>query len=142
MRRPRTFWYANAEVGLRFVNQWVTTAGVEILSGDGNRAFQTPLATLHKFNGNADIFATATPPDGLEDLYVKLYAPIAAARITITWHDFRAQSGSADYGTELDAELAWRINEHWLLGAKYATYDRDTFATDTDKAWIYLEAAF
>jgi hypothetical protein len=135
-------WYASAELGLRFVNQWVVSAGLEILSGDGVRAFQTPLATLHKFNGTADIFANATPPDGLEDRYVKLYAPIAAARLTITWHEFRAQRGDADYGVELDAELAWRINEHWLLGLKYATYDTEGFAVDTDKGWAYVEASF
>jgi hypothetical protein len=135
-------WYANAELGFRFTNQWVISGGIEILSGDGARAFQTPLATLHKFNGTADIFATGTPPNGLEDRYVKLYAPIAAARLTITWHDFRAEATDSDYGQELDAELAWRISPHWLLGAKYATYDADAFAVNTDKAWLFFEAAF
>ena len=38
-------------------------------SDDGNFAFRTPLATLHKFNGFADVFLV-TPNDGLEDIYV------------------------------------------------------------------------
>ena len=32
---------------------------------------KSPLATLHKFNGFADVFLV-TPDRGLEDLYVKL----------------------------------------------------------------------
>src|SRR3546814_3361296 len=37
--------------------------------GNGVVAFQTPLATLHAFNGWADRFLS-TPGNGLEDIYV------------------------------------------------------------------------
>ena len=49
--------------------------GYEVLEGDGSRAFQTPLATLHAFNGLTDQFLT-TPPDGLEDLFLSLAASL------------------------------------------------------------------
>ncbi len=43
--------------------------GYELLgSDDGVAAFQTPLATLHKFNGFADQFLV-TPAGGLQDIY-------------------------------------------------------------------------
>lgn len=135
-------WYANVELGWRFSNQWVMTGGAERLSGDGTDAFQTPLATLHKFNGHADIFATGTPTTGLDDYYVRASLPAFGARLTATWHDFRAVEGEASYGEELDAEINWRLDSHWSIGLKYADYRAEDFAVDTRKAWVWIEAGF
>jgi hypothetical protein len=135
-------WYANVELGWRFTNQWILTAGAERLSGDGTTAFQTPLATLHKFNGHADVFATATPLTGLDDYYVRASVPILGARFTASWHDFRADEGSDKYGEELDAEVNWRLDSHWMIGVKYADYQAEQFAVDTRKAWLWVEASF
>lgn len=135
-------WYANLEIGLRFANQWVVTAGAELLSGDGTAAFQTPLATLHKFNGFADVFAAATPVAGLEDRYLRVYLPIVGTRLTITFHDFRSDNADLDYGSEIDAELNWRLSSHWLIGVKYADYSAEQFAADTRKGWLWVQAEF
>jgi len=135
-------WYGNFELGLRFSSQWVATAGVELLSGDGNSSFQTPLGTLHKFNGFADIFAEATPADGLQDRYLRLYVPIQSARFIVTVHDFRSDSASRDYGSEVDAELNWRLTSSWLVGVKFADYNANGLAVDTRKAWLWVEASF
>lgn len=135
-------WYANLEIGLRFANQWVVTAGAELLSGDGTSAFQTPLATLHKFNGFADVFAAATPADGLEDRYLRVYLPIVGTRLTVTFHDFRSDDADLDYGSEIDAEINWRLNSHWLIGAKYADYAAQGFEADTRKGWLWVQAEF
>lgn len=135
-------WYGNLELGFRFANQWVATAGAELLSGNGATSFQTPLATLHKFNGFADIFAEATPADGLQDRYLRLYMPIAAARFTVTWHDFRSDHASRDLGSEINAEMNWRLTSTWALGAKLADYNSNGFAVDTRKAWLWVEATF
>jgi hypothetical protein len=135
-------WYGNVELGLRFASLWTLTAGLEMLSGDGTHAFQTPLATLHKFNGTADVFATETPAAGLEDRYLRIYAPLAAARVTLTWHDFRSDTAGQHYGRELDAELEWRLTTHWLVGVKYADYGAKSFSTDTRKAWAWVQAEF
>lgn len=131
-------WYANGELGLRFVDQWVLTAGLEVLSGDGDVAFQTPLATLHRFDGFADVFTT-TPPNGLQDRYVRLYLPVFGTRLTITAHDFYDDHGERNYGDELDVELNWRIDSRWLIGLKYADYRADEFATDTRKGWLWVQ---
>jgi hypothetical protein len=44
--------------------------GYEVLEGNGTIGFATPLATLHAFNGWADMFLT-TPANGLKDFYLK-----------------------------------------------------------------------
>jgi alginate export protein len=135
-------WYGNVELGFRFASLWTATAGFEMLSGDGTVAFQTPLATLHKFNGSNDIFTGGVPAAGLEDRYVRVYAPLGDTRLSVAWHDYRADRGSADYGNELDAELNWRLTTHWLIGLMYANYRGETFATDTRKAWLWVQADF
>jgi hypothetical protein len=136
---PMNSWYANAELGWRLPNQWLGTVGVEVLGGDGEHAFQTPLATLHKFNGFADLFAASTPADGLEDRYARLAAPWYGVRLAVAWHDFRAHRGDLQYGEELDAQVSWRANSHVLLGVKYADYKARGFAVDTRKAWLWVE---
>ncbi|GAC1581608.1 MAG: hypothetical protein NVS3B5_15720 [Sphingomicrobium sp.] len=53
------------------ISQWKLNAGYEVLGADKGVAltsFQTPLATLFKFQGWADKFLT-TPPNGVRDLY-------------------------------------------------------------------------
>jgi Alginate export len=134
-------WYGNVELGLRFARLWTVTAGLELLSGDGTSAFQTPLATLHKFTGTADVIGD-TPPDGIEDRYVRVYAPIGGVRLSVTWHDFQSERGSLDYGSELDAELEWRVTTHWLVGAKFADYRAQSIGPDTRKAWLWVQAEF
>ena len=65
--------YFAAEGSLAFKG-FAATIGYELLGSDAaaaggaGRAFQTPMATLHKFNGWADMFLV-TPNSGLQDLY-------------------------------------------------------------------------
>lgn len=117
-------------------------AGWEHLGGDGNTALQTPLATLHAFNGAADKFLV-TPPGGLEDRYVGAGGALGSGALaklkwTIAWHDFRADSGG-DYGSELDASLAFPVRGKLTGLVKMADYRSDGFARDTTKAWLQLE---
>lgn len=116
--------------------------GYEVLEGspeDG--AFQTPLATLHKWNGWADKFL-ATPADGLEDLYVILGGKAGAVGWTVAWHDFSAESTAASYGTELDLQLTYRTGWDQTFGVKGAFYDADRFSTDTEKIWLWTAYGF
>ena len=57
------------------------------------------------------------------------------------YHDFSADRGSADYGSEVDLQAARRFGDVTLL-AKYASYNADDFATDTDKLWLMAQVAF
>ena len=68
------------------------TAGMSVLgSDDGAVGFRTPLATLHKFNGWADLFLT-TPGAGLQDTYLRLGYVRDAWTLSVRFHDFRADA--------------------------------------------------
>ena len=116
--------------------------GDEILgSDDGNASFQTLLATKHAFNGWADKFLT-TPPDGLNDLYIKAVTKLGGFKLVGVYHDFSADNGSTDYGTELDLLVVKPIDKNLKALVKYSDYSADTFSTDTQKIWVSLEAKF
>lgn len=120
--------------------------GYEVLGGDTARGFQTPLATLHAFQGWADKFLT-TPNAGVEDLYASIgytvgdAGPVKGIKLLAVYHDFGAEASSASYGTELDLQATAAVSK-FKLGLKYASYDADGFATDTDKTWAWIEYAF
>ena len=121
-------------------------AGYEVLGGDegpGNRAFQTPLATKHAFQGWADIFLL-TPADGVEDAYLGFTAPLLGGSLAAWYHDFSAEQGSSDYGSEIDVSYAHPIpGVKGLVGlVKYASYDADEFSVDTDKFWAQLQYSY
>ena len=128
------------------------TAGYELLGSDANaangasRALQTPLATLHKFNGWADMFLT-TPNKGLQDIYagaaykfdgVKALPGLNAA---VTWHKFDSDVGDIKYGSEWNASLGFKLGRVALL-AKYANYEAKRFGVDTEKFWLQAEFAY
>ena len=122
------------------------TAGVEILGagkgGNGNRAFQTPLATKHAFQGWADQFLT-TPADGLRDAYAGVALPLAGGKAQAWYHDFRSDRGGYRYGREFD--LSWERAVPQVKGLsvllKAASYrSSDALRTkDADKLWVQVQ---
>ncbi len=120
--------------------------GRERLGGDGATAFQTPLATLHAFNGWADKF-TVTPAKGLDDRYVSVSGKTGAGKLqdrlawTLAFHDFSADRGGADYGREWNASLAFPLPGGLTGMVKLADYRSGGFARDTRKLWFQLEWA-
>jgi hypothetical protein len=137
--------YWNAQLALAAFG-FVLSAGYEELGSDrGMAAFQTPLATLHAFNGWAELFLT-TPANGLRDHYAgigKTFAvpSLPALRADVTYHSYDSDFGGLDYGTEWDASFGFKLGPVALL-AKYATYDAAAFGTDTEKLWLQAEVAF
>jgi hypothetical protein len=139
---------------------WLAEAGVELgaarfglgherLGADRGApltSFQTPLATLHKFQGWADKFLT-TPPNGIRDSYAsagygwKKAAGFDSIGAGIIHHRFRSDRLGLHYGKEWDAMLSARKGR-WTATAKLAAYDADEFATDTRKIWLQLEWAY
>ncbi|HRX90976.1 MAG TPA: hypothetical protein P5528_16165 [Steroidobacteraceae bacterium] len=118
--------------------------GQEVLSGDATRpgrSFQTPLATLHAFQGWADKFLT-TPPQGIEDLYVGLSGKWGATSAQLTWHDFGAEAVGRDYGSEWDASVSHRFGARVDVLLKAANYDANGFSVDTTKLWLQVAADF
>lgn len=121
--------------------------GYEQLGGNGAVGLQTPLATLHAFNGWADKFLT-TPANGLRDVYLDATykvpgkGPFAGLTLRAMWHDYNSARLGIDYGSEWDALVSYPVTRQIGLTAKVARYNADAFATDTTKFWFQVEAKF
>lgn len=122
---------------------WVFGVGYEVLGSDDGVSFQTPLATLHKFQGFADKFLV-TPPNGIRDGYLKAGITLGGVAITAFYHDFEADRGSTDYGDEIDLVVNYPINANFSAQLKYASFREGDLASarDTDKLWLMLTATF
>lgn len=133
--------YMRADFGVR-ISKVTLAAGYELLGGSAEDGqFKTPLATLHKFNGWADKFLN-TPTDGLQDLSLSVTAVLGRFKLTGVFHDFSADTGGGDWGTELDAEVVYTAPWKQQFALKFADYSADDFATDTTKLWIWTSWGF
>jgi hypothetical protein len=124
------------------------TAGREVLGGErgdavpaGNAAFQTPLATLHRWQGWADKFLV-TPPAGIDDRYVGAVMQWHGWNGQLAWHDFDAQATGMRYGSEWDVSVGRKFDDRYELLVKYADYEARDLFTDTRKFWLQLAATF
>lgn len=139
-------------------------AGIEQLGGDasvttkatgaafaGGFAFQTPFATLHKFQGWADKFLT-TPAAGITDYYgsagygLKKVGPFDTIAATAVYRRYTSDVGSIVYGDEINLQLVAKVKKYTFT-AKYADYQRKGIASfagdaDTKKFWLSVDWAF
>ncbi len=123
--------------------------GLEVLEGSGGRGFATPLATLHAFQGWADVFLN-TPAAGVRDISagirgggVKLLANAKPANWAVIYHDFESDNGAMSYGSEFDAVFRLPVNDWLTLEAKGAVFDgSDTGPADRTKFWLAVETRF
>ena len=125
-------------------------AGYEVLGGNGAIGFSTPLATLHLFNGWADMFLT-TPNNGLKDLYLKTVYVLPADFIemksltgTVTYHSYQTDQLGKGIGSEWDAQAELAIDANASLLLKYADYQGSgaAFGGFADKSILWLQAAY
>ncbi len=143
---PRDFAanYGYAEGGVT-VSGLRLGGGWEVLGSNRNVAVQTPLATLHKFNGWADVFLT-TPAQGLQDAWGAVgysFARVKAAQglnAQVIYHQFDSDKGDIEFGTEWDAQVAFKLRQFAIL-AKYANYQAASART-ADKEVFWLQAEF
>ncbi|MFT5547160.1 MAG: hypothetical protein ACI832_002853 [Rheinheimera aquimaris] len=112
-------------------------AGQERLAGDGQSAFQTPLATLHAFSGFADMFLN-TPDNGLRDNWLEAKTKLNGVALSLAYHRFDSDLGSAKYGDEWNASAGYNLNSQLSGMLKLAHYNADSFAVDTTKVWLML----
>lgn len=150
--------YINIEIGGAFKLGGIPVVlklGQETLQGNGVNAVQTPLATVHAFNGWADKFVgapggSATPPGGLKDSSVNLVAKglmsgvIGPSKLVVQYHDYTADTtvaGIKNYGDEWDLLLAKPFTKQWLGLIKYASFKDggDGFSYDTRKFWVMAQ---
>jgi hypothetical protein len=119
--------------------------GWEMLGSDDGVAIQTPMATLHKFNGWADLFLT-TPAGGLEDAYVSIGRKFDGVKLlpglnaNLIFHQFDSADGDVEYGTEWDASIGFKVRKLGVL-LKFADFDAEDFSADTQKFWLQAEWA-
>ena len=105
-------------------------------------SFRTPLATLHAFQGWADMFL-ATPDAGVDDLFATVKYKAGRWNLTGIYHDFSAETGSGDYGTEIDLSVGTAINDNLGILFKGALFNGDSAAyPDTNKFWIMFTADY
>lgn len=125
-------------------------AGYEVLGSDNNVGVKTPLATLHAFNGWADVFLT-TPNAGLRDLYAfgQITLP-ASLPLRLTYHQYHAADGAGDFGKEFDVSLSKKFGKSWTALLKYCYYAGNDAAapslpvadTNVQKFWAQVEFNF
>lgn len=138
--------------------------GVEVLGSDGSVttkatsaafaggfAFQTPFATLHKFQGWADKFLV-TPAAGITDYYgtlgytVKKKGPFDVIGLTASYHRYESDRLDIHYGDEINVQLMAKVKKYTFM-LKYADYEREGISSftgdaDTKKFWASVEWAF
>lgn len=133
--------YYLAELGLG-LKKYSFSVGYEVLGSDNGRGFRTPLATLHAFNGWADVFLN-TPGSGLTDLYFKATATLPYdLSFTAFYHRFESDVGGVTYGDEIDLQLIYKFNKQLSFLAKAAFYNADAFSVDTNKFSLQADFAF
>jgi hypothetical protein len=125
-------------------------AGYEVLEGNGTIGFSTPLATLHIFNGWADMFLT-TPTNGLKDLYFQATYSLPANAIgmksfnpSVIYHSYATDHLGAGIGSEWDAQGELVVDANLSLLAKYANYQGSgiVFGGFADKSIVWLQTAW
>jgi hypothetical protein len=125
-------------------------AGYEILGGNGTIGFSTPLATLHIFDGWANLFLT-TPTSGLKDLYLRagyvLPADFVGAKslnLNATYHDFKSDTLNHGLGTEWDLQAELIIDARLSVMAKYANYAGSGvgFGGFPDKSVVWFQTGY
>lgn len=119
------------------------TGGIESFEGNGERAFSTPLATLAKFQGRADVF-TVMPADGLVDAYLGGAVNLSPASqrpiaLNLTYHDFSSELGEDELGHEIDLVANWRLTDEVELEAAVADFDSAGAGPgDLRRVWVSL----
>lgn len=123
-------------------NSLTLSVAEEILgSKDGSAGFSTPIATLHKFNGWADLWL-ATPDAGLQDRYASLSYTSHGYTGTIIGHDYSSDhgSGASDLGEEWNLLIKKSLSKSLVLGGNAAAFragDAASGKIDVDKFWLW-----
>ncbi len=101
------------------------SVGIEQL----NSGFKTPLATVHIFNGWADVFDAGrleSNHNGLTDVYASHTTPLFyGLKWTNMLHAFGENEISTGYGWEYDSMLVKKFNDNFTALAKFAFFESE-----------------
>jgi len=117
--------YVMVDADLGYKKLGALGAGFEMLGSDGGMArFVTPLATLHKFNGWADVFLDNGGTAGLRDFYAYV-SPKLPWKLSgkLVYHHFRDDATNSALGNEFDAVLKRPITKYLSVLTKVAYFD-------------------
>ena len=100
-------------------------------------------ATLHAFNGWADLFPT-TPAAGLRDTYLKVSANLPGGLKALAGHHwFTTERGGPAPGREFDLQLVRKFGPRVTVLGKYANFRRTAAAyPQVQKVWAQVEFAY
>ena len=125
--------------GVATLGALTLTGAFEVLGSDAGAAgFRTPTATLHKFQGWTDRFL-ATPATGVRDTWFSVAGKVGGATVTGVFHDFQADEGGADHGSEIGLAITYPVRDNLSFLFKAAQYSADEHATDITKLWLMLD---
>jgi len=140
--------YMLAELGVSVVGL-TGKLGYEVMGSDaGKESFSTPLATVHKFAGWADVFAAPSlfgsldGGNGLVDTYASVTGKLAGVKLAAVYHDFESDELSKDLGSEIDLLVAKKFSEIYSGGLKYADYSAASGGVDKTVMWAWLGMKF
>ena len=125
--------------------RWDVAVRFEALGAGDGVGFQTPLASLHRFQGLADQFLQ-TPADGVRDSSVTLrrdfadIGPVTGIRALARHHWFDAATDGRSYGRELDIVVGGRVGS-LRLDLEYADYRADSFRVDARSLALSLSCS-
>ena len=134
--------YAAVSAGL-VVQPGTLTLGYEQLGSDNKVGFKTPLATLHAFNGWADLFL-ATPAAGLQETSVRATANLPEnIALTASSSRFETDVGRAKLGKEFDVQLSRKLGKSVTGLLKFANFRRDSLTLpNVQKIWMQVEFVY
>lgn len=137
--------YGLAEIALKPAD-FTFKFRAEKLGSDNGQSLQTPLASLHRFQGFSDQFLR-TPPDGVRDYSVLIQhdfgsiGPFTDIKTFGRQHWFQADTDGRNYGRELNLSLKAKINKVGIA-LEFADYKAETFSSDTTAFFFTTEFSF
>lgn len=137
------YWLAAASVELA---RATLSVRAESLGAGGAQAFQTPLATGHAFQGDADVFLI-TPPQGVVDYSAALewrfgsFGRVRGLTAFLRAHRFNAETNGVRLGGEIDLGLKFGLGRS-SVGLDYAAYEADAFAQDVRRLFFTVSRTF
>ncbi|ADG11479.1 hypothetical protein B7G68_15565 [Caulobacter segnis] len=133
--------YDVAALGLKTTRS-ALSLNLERLEGDGVHAFQTPLASLHGFQGLSDVIG-ATPAKGVRDVFLRGTTTVGVKqplKLTGEAHDFDTTVGSQNLGREVDAMVSTPIAKGWTFELGVARFETQSRTyPDATRAWVSLD---
>ena len=117
--------------------------GYEYLGSDNGVGYKFPLATLHKFNGFADVFLN-TPGDGLQNPYIMAGTKLPwDIDLKVFYHSFWTAEGGDHLGHEVDVVLAKKLGKGVSALAKLGHFmSEDSSYPDLTRFSVQLDYKF